>query len=349
MRKVKANSLQLAFLALLLGVVLVFHGYAPVNAMYLSQRSVTIATSQINAVTSHQFLFTIPSTNAVGSIKFEYCTNSPLMLDPCAAPGGMDVTAASITTQVGETGFSMHPNTTFNSIVISRPSVATVVGSNQYVFDNITNPATASITVYVRMSTYVTTDATGPLTDEGSVAFSTSGGLGVGGFVPPYLRFCAAVIVSEDCTTMTGQLIGFGEFSTSATSSATSQFAISTNDPTGFGVYLSGQTMTAGNITIPGLVAGGTSQTGVSQFGINLRANTVPSLGGETTGVGTGVPSAGYGTQNNYRFGNGERIAESPIPTEPNRFTVSYIVNIAPEQKSGFYATTITYIATVSF
>jgi len=155
--------------------------------------------------------------------------------------------------------------------------------------------------------------------------------------------------VSEDCTTITGQLIGFGEFSTAVTSSATSQFAVSTNDPTGYGVYLSGQTMTAGNITIPGLSFGGASQTGVSQFGINLRANTAPSLGGESTGVGTGVPSAGYGTQNNYRFGNGERIAESPFPTEPNKFTVSYIVNIAPDQKPGFYATTITYIATVSF
>ena len=349
MRKVKINSLKITFLALLLGVVLVFHVSIPVSAQYLSQRSVTVGTSQISAVTSHQFLFTIPSVNPIGSIKFEYCTNSPLMLDPCAAPSGMDATLATIASQVGESGFVMHPNTTLNSIVISRPSFATAVGPNQYIFSNITNPSVASITVFVRMSTYVTTDATGAYTDEGSVAFSTSGGLGVGGFVPPYLKFCAAVIVSEDCTTISGQLIGFGEFSSSITSSATSQFAAATNDPTGYGIYLSGQTMTAGNITIPGLAAGGSSQTGVSQFGINLRANTVPSLGGESTGIGTGVASAGYGTQNIYRFVNGERIAESSLPTEANKFTVSYIVNIAPSQKAGFYATTITYIATVSF
>jgi hypothetical protein len=261
----------------------------------------------------------------------------------------MDVTAATITTQVGETGFSVHPSSTFNSLIITRPSVNTVIGANQFVFDNITNPATPSITIYVRITTYVTTDATGAFTDQGSVAFSTAGGLGVGGFVPPYLKFCAAVTVSDDCTTMNGKLIGFGEFSKTTTSYATSQFAAYTNDPAGYSVFLVGQTMTAGNLVIPNLVPGDTSQTGVSQFGINLRANTVPFVGSEPDGTGSGTPAVGYGTPNVYRFVNGEKIAGSNLPTYPNKFTVSYIVNISADQKPGFYATTMTYVATVAF
>ena len=349
MRSAKVNTLRLTFLALLLGVVLVLSSYLPVSAAYLSQRTVTVATSQINALTSHDFTFTMPTVSPLASIMFEYCTNSPLVAVPCAAPGGLDVSTATIATQAGETGFSVHPSSTFNALILTRSAANTVVGPDHYVFNNITNPATPSITIYVRITTYPTTDATGVFTDQGSVAFSTAGGLGVGGFVPPYLTFCAAVTVAPDCSIIDGQLIGFGEFSRSATSDTTSQFAAATNDATGYNVYISGQTMTAGNLTIPALATGDISKVGVSQFGINLKANTVPSLGVDATGLGTGVPATGYDTSNIFRLVNGEKIAGSPLPTEFNRYTVSYIVNISVDQKPGFYATTMTYIATVSF
>jgi len=349
MHNATTKTLRLSLLALLLGVVLVLGSYLPANAAFLSQRSVIVATSKISEVTAHDFAFSVPNISPIGSIKFEYCTNSPNVAVACAAPAGMDVTTAVINTQTGETGFSVHPSTTFNSLILTRPSVNTSIGPSHFIFSNVTNPSTPSITIYVRITTYVTTDATGLFTDQGSIAFSTSGGLGVGGFVPPYLTFCAAVVVAPDCSSMSGQLFSFGEFNKLLTSTTTSQFAIATNDPVGYGVYLDGNTMTAGNLTIPALATGDISRTGVSQFGINLKSNTVPSLGVDISGTGTGVASVGYNTPNIFRLVNGEKIAESLLPTEFNVFTVSYIVNISATQSAGFYATTITYVATVLF
>lgn len=342
------KSLRTTFLALLLGVVLVFPFYKPTSALYLSQRSVNVSLQQAGAVTSHTFTFNIPSSAAVGSMQFEYCTNSPIITASCSAPGGMDMQAATIATQTGTTGFSMSPSSTVNAIVITRASSAVVPGPAQYIFSNVTNPSNVNSTIFVRITTYASIDATGAVIDQGSVAFSTSGNLGTAGYVPPYISACAAVTVAADCTSIGDQLVTFGEFSSSSTAKQTSQFAVATNDPTGYNMFLSGQTMTAGNLIIPALT-GGASQTGQSQFGLNLRLNTSPSVGADPSGVGSGVADVGYGTPNSYRFVSGERIAYSPLPTDFNRFTVSYIVNISPTQGPGFYGTTMTYTAVVNF
>lgn len=342
------KSLRTTFLALLLGVVLVFPFNRPAAALFLGQRSVVVGMQQAGAVTSHDFKFTFPSTNAISSIKFEYCTNSPIVTASCSAPGGMDMQIATISTQSGETGFSVSPSTTVNAMIITRPSAAVTPGAAQYIFSNVTNPSNINSTIFVRITTHASIDGTGPLIDQGSVAFSTSGNLGTAGFVPPYITACAAVTVAADCSSLGNQLIAFGEFSSSATAKQTSQFAVATNDPTGYNMFLSGQTMTAGNLIIPALT-GGASQTGQSQFGLNLRLNTSPSVGADPSGVGSGVADVGYGTPNSYRFVSGERIAYSPLPTDFNRFTVSYIVNISPTQGPGFYGTTMTYTAVVNF
>jgi hypothetical protein len=260
----------------------------------------------------------------------------------------MDMQIATISTQSGETGFSVSPSTTVNAMIITRPSAAVTPGAAQYIFSNVTNPSNINSTIFVRITTHASIDGTGPLIDQGSVAFSTSGNLGTAGFVPPYITACAAVTVAADCSSLGNQLIAFGEFSSSATAKQTSQFAVATNDPTGYNMFLSGQTMTAGNLIIPALT-GGASQTGQSQFGLNLRLNTSPSVGADPSGVGSGVADVGYGTPNSYRFVSGERIAYSPLPTDFNRFTVSYIVNISPTQGPGFYGTTMTYTAVVNF
>ena len=107
--------------------------------------------------------------------------------------------------------------------------------------------------------------------------------------------------------------------------------------------------MTAGNRTIPALASPALSQPGVSQFGINLRQNTVPSVGANVDGIGTGVASASYNTPNVYRFNSGDTIANSPLSTEWNRYTISYLVNVADSQPAGRYASTLTVIATTTF
>ncbi len=107
--------------------------------------------------------------------------------------------------------------------------------------------------------------------------------------------------------------------------------------------------MTSGNEIIPALASNGASIVGQSQFGINLAANSNPSVGATVSGSGDATANSGYGTSNSFRYNDGEMIAASSLPTEYNRFTVSYLVNVSADQSPGIYATSFTYTAIASF
>jgi len=72
-------------------------------------------------------------------------------------------------------------------------------------------------------------------------------------------------------------------------------------------------------------------------------------VGTDVVGAGTGVVNANYGTPNQFRFNSGDVLASSPISTEFNRFTISYLINVADGQAAGRYASTLTVIATTTF
>jgi len=316
----------------------------------LTNRSVTISSGVPSAQVSNTITFSMTTLASIGSIEFEHCTNSPFVGTPCTVPTGLSLSSAVLSTQINNSGFTIDIiNSTVNKIVLTRAPAAANAGQNTYTFTNITNPSVANQTVFVRMASYASTDASGPRSDTGSVAYSTQGAFAVGAYVPPFLLFCAAVTVAIDCSVTTGSLISLGELLTTQTKTATSQFSGATNDPAGFAVYLVGQTMTAGNQIIQPLGAPTGSAVGVSQFGINLRANTVPSVGANSVGVGTSVPNPNYNSPNLYMFNNGDQITNSTLPTDYNLQTVSYIVNIAKSQAPGYYATTMTYVAVAAF
>ena len=166
--------------------------------------------------------------------------------------------------------------------------------------------------------------------------------------MPPYLTFCTGNIVSSDCSNVVGNYLDFGELSTQTTRTATSQFAVATNDVTGYIATISGLTLTSGNNVIDAMTAPSISVPGSSQFGLNLRANSSPLIGSDKTGVGTGNPASDFNNPNNYILKNGV-IASSSLSTDFNVFTVSYIANVSPSQPPGVYISTLTFIATVSF
>jgi hypothetical protein len=322
----------------------------PVAGLELTMRSVRLRSSVPSAVTQHRFQFNVPSMQDIGAIQFEYCTNTPFIDDVCVAPNGLDVTSAALTNQTGAVNFVIDGATTANRLVITRAPEAVVPGSAQYVFDNVANPSTARQSVFVRISTYNGTDpSSDPRVDEGAVVFSTSGTFSTQGFVPPYLTFCVGITVSNSCTAVSGSYINLGTLSSAQTRSARSQFSAATNDPTGYSIYIEGTTLTAGNFIIPALSNPAPSQTGVSQYGINLRANSNPSVGSNRTGIGSAVVMPAYNTVNNYKFTPGDLIARSTLPTEFNVFTVSYITNVNGNQPPGRYSSTLTYVAVAAF
>jgi hypothetical protein len=256
----------------------------------------------------------------------------------------------SLAGQTGNVGFTISaPDSTANKIVLTRAAVAGNAVASSYTFNGILNPTTINETTYVRIATYISTDATGAPNDAGSVAFAVTQNFKVDAYVPPFLIFCAAVTVTLNCNNATGVLIDIGELQKNLTTTATMQFSGGTNDPTGFTTYLNGETMTSGNNIINALASGGTSVPGTSQFGLNLRANSNPSVGIDPFGPGSSVATPGYDTPNLFRFVSGEAITSSSTSTDFKIFTASFIVNVPPDQNPGVYATTMTFTAVASF
>lgn len=349
MRRVSLWATQLITVLVLAGVPYLFwEGQS--FALQFSDRSVTISTAVPSAVASHAFQMTFGSTAAVGSIVFEYCANSPLFDVGCVPPAGLSLSGASLSQQTGNTGFIIdNLDSTATRMVISRVPVAAAAVPSSYTFANVTNPSADDQTTYVRISTYGSSDGSGSLIDNGSVAFSTSTNFAVGAFVPPFLGLCVGVTVAGDCSQTNGDSLDLGILSTQAARSGTSQFAASTNDPTGCAVYVLGTTLTSGNNILPAAAVPSPSSPGTGQFGLNLRRNTNPPVGADPTGAGTITPTAGYNSPNLFTFVPGAQIGNSPVSTDYSLMTVSYIANTAAGQPPGVYSTTLTYLASAQF
>lgn len=319
-------------------------------ALELENRSVTISSAVPSALTNEDFQLTIPSITSIGSIQFEYCSNSPNVSLACTAPTGLNVAGASLSSQSGNTGFSFDNGASnANTIVITRTAVPTNGNASTYNFSNITNPSAVNSTTFIRITTYNSIDATGAYVDHGSVAFSTSQTLQIGAYVPPFLNLCVGITVSVNCSQIDGNGINLGLLSYAKTGTATSQFSASTNSATGYDMFVIGTTMTSGNNIIPQLTSKSGVTIGNSEFGINLRQNSNPNVGFDPNGNGTAAPTTGYDTPNQFQFNNGDLIADSPLPTDFNQMTVSYVVDVGTDQPAGIYSTTMTYMATAQF
>jgi hypothetical protein len=260
------------------------------------------------------------------------------------------VSAANLDNQSGNTGFSVDAiNTTANRVVLTRPASVAAAVASQYDLSNITNSSVSGQSIYVRITTYASLDATGAFTDNGAVAYAMNSPLSIGAAVPPFLQLCVGVTVASNCSSASGDRINLGNLSTNIARAGTSQFAGGTNSASGYTIFVQGTTMTSGNNTIKALNVQTPSFPGNNQFGINLRDNSVPNIGSNPSGSGSAAPMANYNTPNLYKYLNGEAIARSTLPSDYNRMTVSYMINIDDSQAPGVYASTFTYLATATF
>jgi hypothetical protein len=120
--------------------------------------------------------------------------------------------------------------------------------------------------------------------------------------------------------------------------------------------------MTSGSNTITGMAASTAGVRGTSQFGLNLKANTVttstPATGIEVAPVPNGTnyrgqAATGYDSVDTFKFFTGDAVANSynvsPGGTDAQIFTATYIVNVPGSQPAGTYTTTLTYICTATY
>ncbi len=122
----------------------------------------------------------------------------------------------------------------------------------------------------------------------------------------------------------------------------------STNAGIGYNLATYGTTMTSGNNEIAA-TQNATSQVGTNQFGINLRANTTPHIGADTSGPGTAHPTTNYNNVNRFTFKSGDTVAQATGAQDYRKFTTSYIVNVSKDQAPGVYSTTLTYVCLANF
>ncbi len=321
--------------------------------------------SKPGGVVRHFFEFTLPGGNTVGSIQFSYCTTAS---GTCTMPTGLVTTSATLGAENGVTGFTM-VNTTNGAPYLTRSAAAigTTVASS-YRLDAITNPTTTNYTFFVRIATFATTNATGGTGDTGTVAASTATQILLDGTMPESLVFCTGATVNTtagvpDCATATAGTVSFNQlFSPIDTATATSMMAASTNAGQGYIITVNGPTLTSGANTITAMGATALGVHGISQFGLNLKANTVttstPAIGIEVAPAANGTnykgqAVAGYNTVDQFKFVDGNTVADSSNGgaggTDAQIFTVSYIVNVPGSQPAGTYTTTLTYICTPTF
>jgi len=305
------------------------------------------------AVATHQLGFRYTDfTSAVGSVSFEFCSNSPIAQVVCVPPTGFDIGNAVLASQSGQTGFTIDgASTTTNKLVLTRtaqiPAPASAV--SVYTLNGVTNPV-APGSHYARIQTFTSTDATGLALEDGGLAFAILDAFSVSSEVPPYLEFCASVTITGfNCTSATSFFIDLGELSKTSAKVASSHIVGATNAGSGYSVTLAGTTLTSGNNVIPAMAVRAGSSPGTSQFGLNLRANTNPSIGANPAGPGTATATAEYATVNQFKFLPGETIISTGTTSDFRKFTVSYLINAANSQAAGVYATTVSFIALANF
>ena len=365
---------------ILLTTSLLFNINQSVNAAQINDRSLELLTgasgdggSMPGGVVNHRFEFKIGSAHTLGSIKVEYCTVASVVA--CAAPTGINVSPATFGSESGSsvTGFSMGAKTS-NSFILTRVPAAVALNALVRVqANNITNPTNTNETFFARITTYSSNNGSGTAIDSGSVAASTANPIQLTGIMPESLIFCTGETIQApgnipDCSTATSGNIEFNQlFSPTDTATASSQMAASTNALYGYVITVNGPSLTSGSTVIPRMAPNLADtpvapQRGTSQFGMNLRANTVATsdtpVGADVTLAPNGDDLRGQVTPNyavvdNFKYVSGDAVARSDNngagPTNAQLYTSSYIVNAAGNLLAGTYTTTLTYVCTPTF
>lgn len=139
--------------------------------------------------------------------------------------------------------------------------------------------------------------------------------------------------------------LDLGNASASTTLTGSGNFGVRVYLSGGYTVYTrGGPPLNESGASLPGMGTTGTSSTGIEQFGINLVANTSPATFGSAPQQlpdGTfsfGSVAANYNTANNFRYVEGEAVAQSTQSSGVTNYTISYIVNISTITDAGVYS-----------
>ena len=335
-------------IALLL-VLFIFISPAAASTRF-TERSLLIQSPEAGVTTSYTLSLHYITPALTGSLDILACID-PIPYHACVTPPGLDLSNAILSSQTGETGFSISSKST-NHIVLSRtPSVIIPGDKSTYVFENVVNPAETGESFSLRLKNHASTDTSGPQIDFGSVKNEITEGVTIETQVPPMLIFCVGEVVYDNCDgTNDNYYSDMGELAADQTLTAQSQMGVGTNATAGFAITVSGTSPAAGTNVIDAPVIPTPSTKGTNQFGINLVENTAPVVGSNPDGpFANAIPSPDYSMPDRYKFVSGDVLAYSPDVSLMKKFTVSYIFNSRADLRAGVYTTTLTFTASGRF
>ncbi|HSX06536.1 MAG TPA: hypothetical protein VLG92_02355 [Candidatus Saccharimonadia bacterium] len=157
---------------------------------------------------------------------------------------------------------------------------------------------------------------------------------------------------------VTGGTQNMGVLDDTHTGTATSSVKVTTYLSSGYVMQVVGASPSQGahNLNVP-LGTGGTpftSQQGTEQFGINLVANTAPSLGADPVDqpagtTDTAVVKSNYATNNEFAYTNGDIVAQSTVGNGEIDYTLSMIINVSKVTPGGQYSGSYSVVVVPTF
>lgn len=191
----------------------------------------------------------------------------------------------------------------------------------------------------------------------------SAGSLGVGssssnnfdaesGFMTPDEPFLEMVINNTE--------VDLGLLSASATASNSTTFSIRTYMSNSYAVLTLSQPPTNESGTpLAGMTGAAAPTVGKEEFGMNLVANTNPSIGANPvnqpdSSFADGGAAAGYNVPNIFKYAVGDTIAAAPAnPGNPavglTTYTISYIANISSITEAGLYSMAHELVAVATY
>ncbi|MBP7857685.1 MAG: hypothetical protein WAW63_02000 [Candidatus Saccharimonadales bacterium] len=150
--------------------------------------------------------------------------------------------------------------------------------------------------------------------------------------------------------------VDLGVLDTASTKTGTVQFQVKSYLSSGYVVQIYGAPPTNSGHALTAMT-GVASSVGSEQFGMNLVANTSPSVGSNLTHdpdypsqpFSFGGVDAAYATANTFKYASADVIASSAQSSSYTLYTISYVANISPVTPGGAYTTSQSLVATATY
>ncbi len=154
--------------------------------------------------------------------------------------------------------------------------------------------------------------------------------------------------------------VNLGTLTSSTTGTGTAQFHVQSYLSSGYVVQTNGASPTNSGHALVTNATPTASTVGVEQFGINLVSNSsVPGSANpvqdpdSTFSFGTVSHNTGnsaiYDVTNQFKYTDGDVIAQSTSSSGTTHYTISYIANISPVTPGGTYTMNQSLVATATF